>query len=118
MNTLSNDPNAAGPEYGSESTEQPALKLATMPPAAAAAPDQATDRAYLEALLYGSWTQPPDLSARRPTADMAAESAASRFNDGDNGYFDDTDNPNPTPYSDEHYADSGVFNDNVPDPNC
>jgi len=75
------------------------------PAGAAAVPSVDTDRAYLEALLYGSWTQPPDLNARRLPPGTAADPGADKFNLA--ASFNDTGNPNPQPYSDRVYADSG-----------
>jgi hypothetical protein len=82
------------------------LAAASAAPAnAAAVPAAETDRAYLEALLQGSWTQPPDLNARRLPSDAAVDPAADKFNLA--ASFNDTSNPNPQPYSDRVYADSG-----------
>jgi hypothetical protein len=75
------------------------------PASGATTPTAETDRAYLEALLHGSWTQPPDLNARRLPSDATADPAADKFNLAQS--FNDTWNPNPQPYSDRLYADSG-----------
>jgi hypothetical protein len=73
--------------------------------AGAAVPAPEQDRAYLEALLHGSWTQPPDLNAKRlpPTgAEIGPEGAFKVFGQA----FNDSFNPHPTPYHDSNYGDS------------
>jgi len=87
MSTLENDPAVPDPKREPKSVEQP-------------------DRAYLEALLHGSWTQPPDLSARRLPPEEEATSVQSAGEFDDQG-FNDTWNPNPQPYTDRQYVDSG-----------
>jgi hypothetical protein len=79
--------------------------VSAAPAGAATTPTGETDRAYLEALLHGSWTQPPDLNARRLPSDATADPGADKFNLA--ASFNDTGNPNPQPYSDRVYADSG-----------
>jgi len=126
MSTSSNDPNAPDPKAEPDSTEQPLPEkapagkalayLAALAAAAGAAqagaavPAADLDRAYLEALLHGSWTQPPDLSERRlppgTEADQVQLAGGLDPSASDPG-FNDTYNPNPTPYSDKTYADSG-----------
>ena len=125
MSTSSDDPNTPAPKSELGSTEQPLTEKTTKPTgglrgqaallagalaavsgaqAAAAVPAAEPDRAYLEALLQGSWTLPPDLNARRlppgtdaDTVQLADELGAS---------FNDSNNPNPTPYHDKGYGDS------------
>jgi hypothetical protein len=85
-----------------------ALAAATASPTGAATPPANADRTYLEALLRGSWTEPPDLTARRlPAANAESEGyriAADWFNDsGGSG-----------PYTDERFVDSG-FGDHFDD---
>jgi hypothetical protein len=127
MSTPSNDPNAPDPKLETNAAEQPpqekatklagkalaylaALAAATAAQAGTEAPAAEQDRAYLEALLHGSWTQPPDLSQRRlaPSVDQPSE-----HDPGLDQGFNDTWNPNPKPYTDTHYVDTG-FGDRTP----
>lgn len=125
MSTSSNDPNAPDPKPELDSTEQPlpekqtlagkampylaALAAAGAAQAGAAVPAAEQDRAYLEALLHGSWTQPADLSERRLPPGTQAEPVqlAGELDAAADPGFNDSYNPNPKPYSDTHYADSG-----------
>jgi hypothetical protein len=86
-----------------------AATAAAAAPPAAASPVPEQDRAYLEALLQGSWTQPADLNAAKPADDQAAAPKADDFKTAQG--FNDSNNPHPQPYSDQHYADSGHFGD-------
>lgn len=128
MTTSSDDRDAPGPKAAPDSTDRPIAKPAAKPAAigrpgqaallagfaalasanAAAAAPSATapgvtpDRAYLEALLYGSWTQPPDLNVRRlPHAQL--DPAAEQFKVAD--AFSDQGGTGP--YHDSIYVDSG-----------
>ncbi len=131
MSTSPNDPNApeSKPELDSIPVEQNAAKPAirrgpatlagkALPylaalaaagatQAGATAPAAEPDRAYLEALLHGSWTQPPDLSAQKPAPGTAADPAAGEVGAVADSGFNDSFNPHPKPYSDRSYADSG-----------
>ena len=121
--STSNDPNAPDRKAEPDSTEQPppekapagkalaylaALAAAGAAQAGAAVPAADLDRGYLEALLHGSWTQPPELGQRRLPPETQADplELAGDPSASDPG-FNDTYNPNPTPYSDKTYADSG-----------
>lgn len=126
MSTSSNDPNAPDSRPELNSAEQPpaekttksgtigraalpylaALAAASAAPVSAAVPAAEPDRAYLEALLHGSWTQPPDLTARRLPSGTEAAQLPGEPDTIEQG-FNDTWNPRPTPYSDRTYADSG-----------
>jgi hypothetical protein len=133
MSASSDDPNTT-PDAKPASSEQPAAEKTTEPDsvsraglagkalpylailaAASAAPANTAatpaadaERAYLEALLHGSWTQPPDLTVRRLPSETAADPGADKLNLAQS--FNDTWNPNPQPYTDKLYADSN-FND-------
>jgi hypothetical protein len=84
-----------------------ALAAAGAAPADAAVPAPSPERAYLEALLQGSWTEPADLSLRRLPQGTAADAASAGVDAVADQGFNDTNNPNPRPYSDRSYADSG-----------
>lgn len=86
-----------------------AATAATAAQPAAASPVPEQDRAYLEALLQGSWTQPADLNATKPADGRVADPKAGEVNTAQG--FNDSYNPHPKPYSDQHYADSGHFGD-------
>jgi hypothetical protein len=126
MSPSSNDPNTPDAKSVPESTEPPiaekttpgavgrggqaALLAAALAVVGAAQADAAVapaepDRAHLEALLHGSWTQPADLSARAAPSDPEAEPV--RVADEFSAAFNDSYNPNPKPYHDKTYADSG-----------
>jgi hypothetical protein len=122
MSASSNDPNMPAPQAEPKSTGQPpaekpsgavgrgsqaallaaALAVAGAAPADAAASSTAPDRAHLEALLHGSWTQPPDLRVL-PSDEAEPVRVADEFS----AAFNDSYNPNPKPYHDKTYADSG-----------
>lgn len=121
MSTSSKDPNVpdanaqpdpARPENDETLAGKALPYIAALAAAAAVSqPAQAVpvpdERDYLEALLQGSWTQPPDLTERRLPAEAdPAELAGGLASAADPG-FNDSFNPNPKPYSDKTYADSG-----------
>jgi hypothetical protein len=135
MSTSSNDPAAPDAEPASDTVEQSlaekpaepdvprraqsaqltgkaltalaALAAAGAPQAGAAVPAPSPERVYLEALLQGSWTEPPDLSLRRLPQGGAADAASGGLDSVADQGFNDSNNPNPRPYSDRSYADSG-----------
>jgi hypothetical protein len=125
MSTSSNDPNATDLSPERPPTEQAPTKptsvgrgsqvLATALAAAGATQARVAaavappDRAYLEALLHGSWTQPPDLNAARQLPGEASDDLETpgEFAGIFAAPFNDTDNPHPTPYTDSRYVDSG-----------
>jgi hypothetical protein len=92
---------------GKALTALAALAAAGASQADAAVPTPSPERAYLEALLQGSWTEPPDLSLRRLPQRIAADAASAGLDAVADQGFNDTNNPNPRPYSDRTYADSG-----------
>jgi hypothetical protein len=127
MSSSSNDPNAPNSKPEVNSTGQPlaekaatpgvgrssqaallaaALAAASATPADAAVPTAAPDRAYLEALLHGSWTQPPDLNVRGRSGTEADVAPSTGEFDTAAGAFNDSFNPNPKPYHDVRYGDS------------
>jgi hypothetical protein len=92
---------------GKALTALAALAAAGASQADAAVPTPSAERAYLEALLQGSWTEPPDLSLRRLPQGKAADASSAGLDAVADQGFNDTNNPNPRPYSDRTYADSG-----------
>jgi hypothetical protein len=83
--------------------------LAAAGAAQAATPPAPHDRAYLEALMNGSWTEPADLSERRLPAETDPRQVAAgldQLNAVEQG-FNDSFNPNPPPYRDKNYSDTG-----------
>lgn len=122
MSASSNDPNAPDSKLDPNSTEPPgevttpssavsrsgqaallaaALAVVGAAPADAAAVPTEPDRAHLQALLHGSWTQPPDLRAP-PSEEVDPVRVADEFT----AAFNDSTNPNPRPYHDKAYGDS------------